>query len=81
MNFPVKTEGVLVKGFRQEVHVLIFRLFVRYVKLSILDMLPQKVVTHSDVFQVRVGYGVKRPVDRTLVILKKLYARTPQVRQ
>ena len=39
---PVKTEGVLGKGFRQEVGVLVLGLYVRDFKLSILNMLSQK---------------------------------------
>ena len=77
----VKTEGVLGKGFRQDVGVLVLRFYVRDVELSILDMLSQKVVTHIDVFRLQVGHGVDRHLDRTLVILKNLDAQIPKTRQ
>ena len=44
----MKTEGVLGKGFRQEIGVLVLRLYVRVFKLSILNMLSQKMVTHIE---------------------------------
>ena len=77
----MKTEGVLGKGFRQDVGVLVLRFYVRDVELSILDMLSQKVVTHIDVFRLQVGHGVDRHLDRTLVILKNLDAQIPKTRQ
>ena len=78
---PVKTEGVLGKGFRQELGVLVFRLYVQDFKLSILNMLSQKMVTHIDVFRVRVCHGVNCNLDRTLIILENLDARIPKIRQ
>ena len=78
---PVKTEGVLGKGFRQELGVLVFRLYVQDFKLSILNMLSQKMVTHIDVFRVRVRHGVNCHLDRTLIILENLDARIPKIRQ
>ena len=74
----MKTEGVLGKGFRQEVGVLVNRLYVRYFKLSILNMLSQKVVTHTDVFRVRVRHGVNCHLDRTLTFPRKPGCTGPQ---
>ena len=78
---PVKTEGVFGKGFRQELGVLVYRLYVRDFKLSILNMLSKKMVTHIDVFRVRVRDGVNCHLDRTLIILENLDARIPKIRQ
>ena len=78
---PVKTEGVLGKGFRQKLGVLVFRLYVQDFKLSILNMLSQKMVTHIDVFRVRVRHGVNCHLDRTLIILQNMGARIPKIRQ
>ena len=78
---PVKTEGVLGKGFRQEIGVLVLRLYVRDFKLSVLDMLSQEVVAHVDVLRVRVGDRVDCQLNRTAVVLKNLNARIPKIRQ
>ena len=77
----MKTEGVLGKGFRQEVGVLVLRLYVREFNLSIPNMLSQKMVTHIDAFRVRVRHGVNCHLDRTLIILENLEARIPKIRQ
>ena len=78
---PVKTEGVLGKGFRQDIGMPIFRVYVRDVVFIVLDMLSQEVVSHIDVFRVRVRHAVNRHLDRTLVILEDLNARIPKIRQ
>ena len=77
----MKTEGVLGKGFRQEVGVLVLRVYVRDFKLSILNILSQKMVTHIDVFRVRVCHGVNCHLYRTLIILENPDARIPEIRQ
>ena len=76
----MKSKGVLDKGCRQEIGVLVFRLYVRDVKLSLLEMLSQEVVTHIDV-RIRVGHRFSRHPDRTPVVLKNLDARIPEIRQ
>ena len=38
-------------------------------------------VTHIDVFRVRVRHGVNCHLDRTLIILENLDARIPKIRQ
>ena len=78
---PVKMKGVLGKGFREEVGVLVLRLYVLNFKLSIVNMLLQKMVTHIYVFRVRVRHEVNCHLDRTLTILEKLDARIPKIRQ
>ena len=75
----MKTEGVLGKEFRQEVGVLVIRLYVRDFKLSIRNMLSQKVVTRIDVFRVRVRHGVNCHVDRTLIILENWMHGSPKL--
>lgn len=57
-------------GFRQEVGMFVLRIYMRDVKLSILDMLSQNVGTHIDVFRAGVRHGVKSHLDRTLIILQ-----------
>ena len=65
----MKAEGVFGNGFRQEIGVLVFLLYVRDGKLSLLDVLSQEVVAYVDVFRVRVGHRVHH-LDGTLVVLK-----------
>ena len=45
----MKTKGILGKGFRQEIGVLILRLDVQDFALSVLVILSQEVVAHVDV--------------------------------
>ena len=67
---PVKSNSVLGGGFRQEVGMFVLRIYMRDVKLSILDMLSQNVGTHIDVFRAGVRHGVNSHLDRTLIILQ-----------
>ena len=77
----MKTKGVLCKGFRQEVSVLVLDFTCEIFKLSILNMLSQKMVTHINVLRVRVRHGVNCHLDRTLMVLENLDARIPKIRQ
>ena len=52
----VKTEGVHGKGFLQKLGVLVIRLYVRCGKLSLLDVIMQEAMAHTDVRQRRVGH-------------------------
>ena len=68
----MKTTGILGKGFRQEIGVLVRRMYVRDFKLSVLAMFSQEVVPHVDVLRVRVGDRNDRQLNRTVVVLKNL---------
>ena len=57
---PVETGSVFRKGFRQEVGMLVFRLRMRDLNLSLLDMFSQEVVTDVYVLRVRVRHRVDR---------------------
>ena len=77
----MEVESVFRKGFSQEVGMLVFRFHMRDFKLSLLNTFSQEVVTDIYVLRVRVRHGVDRFLDRTLVVLKNLNARTPKIRQ
>ena len=66
------------QGFRQEIGVLIFRLYVRDVKLSVLDMFSGGVITHIDVLRIRVEHRVNRHLDRTLLSSKTWMHGSPK---